>query len=114
MEIVTKQNSNVKQLYVDGLTVSFDTSTRQAAISLFYSHKSIEAFCEKKFNPAELIHSLSDGSDHVQIKLHNSLSDSDLEFFFDSLSDYLTFCNFLEISSSDDVLFYFPLNEVSE
>ncbi|MCU8571439.1 hypothetical protein M2G47_22535 [Vibrio vulnificus] len=110
MEIVTKQDSNVNILQLDGITLSFDK--KFAKISLFVSTSNCEAFLSKHFNPSELCHSVSDGSDAPQIKLSNFVLNAGIELYFDSLQDYLTVCNFLEISADIDVCFTFEsLNE---
>ncbi|ENB4355078.1 TPA: hypothetical protein ACGF4L_002977 [Vibrio cholerae] len=112
MEIVTKQDSNINILHLDGITLSFDTVKKLAIISLFVSTSSCEAFLSKRFIPSWLCHSVSDGSDAPQIKLSNFVFNGDIELYFDSLNDYLTFCNFLEISANVDVCFTFEsLNE---
>ncbi|ELL0583861.1 hypothetical protein Q6U66_000468 [Vibrio vulnificus] len=114
MEIVAKQDSNVNILQLDGITLSFDTVKKSASISLFGSTSNCEAFLSKRFNPSELCHSVSDGSDAPQIKLSNFVLNAGIELYFDSLHDYLTVCNFLEISADIDVCFTFEsLSEAS-
>ncbi|HAS6172475.1 TPA: hypothetical protein I7149_20980 [Vibrio vulnificus] len=107
MEIGTKQDSNITILNLDGITLSFDTVKKLAIISLFVSTSNCEAFLSKKFSPSELCHSLSDGSDSPQIKLSNFVFNGDVELYFDSLNDYLTVCNFMEIQANIDVCFTF-------
>lgn len=115
MEIVTKQDSDVNILHLDGITLSFDTVKKLAIISLFVSTSNCEAFLSKRFVPSWLCHFVSDGSDAPQIKLSNFVLNGDVELYFDSLHDYLTVCNFLEISANDDVCSTFEsLNEESK
>ncbi|GIA25821.1 hypothetical protein VCSRO179_3423 [Vibrio cholerae] len=105
--VITNPETQLKHVEFDGLNVTYDVNTKLAKASFFTSHYAIESSLIYDFNPSSLVHSINP---FPLIEL----TDGSLKFYFSSNSDYLFFCNFLEIQADIKVSFDFMRFEDSE
>ncbi|EOG7636770.1 hypothetical protein ACMFRU_000225 [Vibrio cholerae] len=98
--VITNPETQLKHVEFDGLNVTYDVNTKLAKASFFTSHYAIESSLTYEFIPSALVHSINP---FPLIEL----TDGSLNFYFSSNSDYLFFCNFLEIQADTKIFFDF-------
>ncbi|EGR2026840.1 hypothetical protein ACTWE4_003484 [Vibrio cholerae] len=107
--VITNPETQLKHVEFDGLNVTYDVNTKLAKASFFTSHYAIESSLDYDFSPLSLVHSIT-----INPFPLIELTDGSVKFYFSSNSDYLFFCNFLEIQADIKVSFDFMRFEDSE
>ncbi|ENM3816545.1 hypothetical protein KG376_000935 [Vibrio cholerae] len=107
--VITNPETQIKHVEFDGLNVTYDVNTKLAKASFFTSHYAIESSLVYDFSPLSLVHSIT-----INPFPLIELTDGSVKFYFSSNSDYLFFCNFLEIQADIKVSFDFMRFEDSE